>query len=36
MAQIIALNRLAEVLAARIGVSDAEAQHFIQRSEERR
>ena len=30
MAQIIALNRLAEVLAARIGVSDAEAQHFIQ------
>ena len=30
MAQIIPLNRLAEILATRVGVSEAEAQHFIQ------
>lgn len=30
MAQIIPLNRLAELLATRVGISDAEAQRFIQ------
>ncbi len=30
MAQIIPLNRLAEILASRVGVSEAETQHFIQ------
>lgn len=30
MAQIIPLNHLAEILAIRIGISDVEAQRFIQ------
>ena len=30
MAQIIPLNRLAEILATRVGISEAEAQRFIQ------